>query len=214
MLVTMTDIRTEVKEEFLIRMFFEEVCYGAGTLNHLEEGPQMLAFYLSLLEPQEDKDKFEYLYERYAPLMKRVAYQKLHDEQLAEDAVHNAFMKIIKSFCKIDDPNSHKTRRFLVVVTERAAIDILRKEKSSTRVSYEQIEPLLFVTPDMLEEISAQELAGMIANLPEIYRTVLELRTYHDLSEKQIATVLGISYAAVRKRLERARNLLAEAMGE
>ena len=174
----------------------------------------MLAFYLSLLEPQEDKDKFEYLYERYAPLMKRVAYQKLHDEQLAEDAVHNAFMKIIKSFCKIDDPNSHKTRRFLVVVTERAAIDILRKEKSSTRVSYEQIEPLLFVTPDMLEEISAQELAGMIANLPEIYRTVLELRTYHDLSEKQIATVLGISYAAVRKRLERARNLLAEAMGE
>lgn len=53
----------------------------------------------------------------------------------------------------------------------------------------------------------------MFTNLPEIYRTVLELRTYHDLSEKQIATALGISYAAVRKRLERARNLLAVALG-
>lgn len=172
----------------------------------------MLTFYLSLLETQEEKDKFECLYERYAPLMKHVAYQKLHDEQLAEDAVHNAFLNIIKSFCEIDDPSSHKTRHFLVVVTEHAAVDIIRKEKPSTRVSYEQMEPLLCVTPDMLDRIAARELAKIIANLPDIYRSVLELRVYHDLSEKQIATVLGISYAAARKRLERARSLLAEAI--
>lgn len=172
----------------------------------------MLAFYLNMLETQEDKDKFEYLYTKYAPLLKHVAYQKLHDEKLAEDAVHNAFLNIIKSFTKIGDPTSHKTRHFLVVVTEHAAIDILRKERPSTSISYEEMEPLLFVSPDMLDRIAVQELAQIIANMPETYRTVLELRAYHDLSEKQIATVLGISYAAVRKRLERARNLLAEAI--
>lgn len=44
----------------------------------------MLLFYLSLLESQEDKDKFEQLYIKYASLIKYVALQKLKNEQLAE----------------------------------------------------------------------------------------------------------------------------------
>lgn len=169
----------------------------------------MLSFYLSLLETQEDKDKFEYLYKRYSSLLKHVAYQKLHDEQLAEDAVHNAFLNIIKSFCEIDDPTSHKTRHFLVIVTERAAIDISRKNNRVVHVDFEKVEPTLSITPDMLDGVAVEELSRMIAELPEIYRLILELRVYHELPEKQIAKVLNISYDAVRKRLERARSLLA-----
>lgn len=172
----------------------------------------MLSFYLSLLETQEDKDKFEYLYNRYGALLKHVAYQKLKDEQLAEDAVHNAFLKIIKNFYKIDEKTSHKTRHFLVIVTESAAVDLLRKNRSAVHVDYRSIEPTSAVTPDMLERIAVRELVRMISELPEEYRTALELRTYHGLSEKQIATVLNISYEAARKRLERARNMLAAAI--
>lgn len=172
----------------------------------------MLLFYLSLLETQEDKDKFEYLYKRYSPLLKHVAYQKLHDERLAEDAVHNAFLNIIKSFCSIDDPTSHKTRHFLVVVTEHAAIDMLRKNNHVSQVDYEDVAPTLSVTNDILDGIVVEELSQMIADLPEIYRAVLELRAYHCMSEKQIATALNISYDAVRKRLERARAMLAAAL--
>lgn len=174
----------------------------------------MLSFYLGLLETQEEKDKFEYLYKRYAPLLKHVAYQKLHDEQLAEDAVHNAFLNIIKSFCKIDDPTSHKTRHFLVIVTERAAIDILRTNNRVIHVDFDRVEPTLSVTPDMLDGVAVEELSRMIAALPENYRIVLELRVYHQLSEKQIAKVLNISYGAVRKRLERARSYLAARLQE
>ncbi len=61
----------------------------------------MFFFYLSLLESDEDKSKFTKLYSKYAKLMKYVALQKLDDEHLAEDAVHNAFMNIIKSFYMI-----------------------------------------------------------------------------------------------------------------
>lgn len=169
----------------------------------------MLSFYLSLLETQEDRDKFEYLYKRYSPLLKHVAYQKLQDDQLAEDAVHNAFLNIIKGFCEIDDPAGHKARHFLVIVTERAAIDILRKNNRVVQVDFEKVEPTLSVAPDMLDGVAVEELSRMIAALPETYRSVLELRVYHELSEKQIAKVLNISYDAVRKRLERARALLA-----
>ena len=169
----------------------------------------MLAFYLSLLETDEDRDKFEYLYKRYSSLLKYVANQRLHDNQLAEDAVHNAFLKIIQSFCEIDDPAGHKTRHFLVIVTERAAIDLLRKNRRVISVDYDEIEPLSVFRPDMLDNLAVEELAKAIASLPEVHRTVLELHAYHGLSDRQIATVLDISYEAVRKRLERARSMLA-----
>lgn len=170
----------------------------------------MLVFYLCLLENDADRDKFTRMYSKYAKLMKYVALQKLDDEQLAEDAVHNAFMNIIKSFYVIEDVNSHKTKRLLVVITENAAIDILRKNKNYPKISYEDLEPILSVEQDMLDNITVRELVEMIAELPEIYRGVLELRAYHGMSEKQIAAVLDIGYDAVRKRLERARAMLAE----
>ena len=170
----------------------------------------MLLFYLSLLKDDEDKSKFTDLYIKYSKLMKYAALQKLDDEQLAEDAVHNAFLNIIKSFYMVEDVDSHKTKRLLVVVTENVAIDMLRKSKRYSKISYEELEPILSIEPEMLDNIAVQELVEKITELPEIYRNVLELRAYHGLSDKQISAVLGIEYATVRKRLERARSMLAE----
>ena len=172
----------------------------------------MLFVYLSLLETDDDRDKFTILYEKYSKLLKYVAFQKLHDDQLAEDAAHNAFLNIIKNFHMVGDPNSHKTRRLLVVVTENAAIDILRKQKKYPQSSFDELEPVLGREQDLLDKIAVRELMDMIAALPDIHRIALELRVFQGLSEKQIAAILDISYEAVRKRLERARAMLMQQM--
>lgn len=174
----------------------------------------MLCLYLGMLDTPEEKDIFAQLYHRYAKLMKYIAYQKLGDEQLAEDAVHDAFLNLIKSFLKISDVSCHKTRRLIVIITENAAIDILRKKKHVVQADWEDVAPQLSVTPDMLEGIAVQELEQQIAALPEHYRIVLELRAYHGLTDKQIAAVLNIEHGTVRKRLERARAMLAAAIQE
>ena len=170
----------------------------------------MLLFYLNLIESQEDQDKFEQLYRKYAKLMKYVAFQKLKNEQLAEEAVHESFIEVINSFYKIDEIDSHKTKRFLVIVTENTAIDILRKEKPDQHVSYDNLEWKVSSPPDRLDHVAVGELVDIIANMPELYRTVLELRAYHGLNDKQIAIAMNISQSAARKRLERARMKLAE----
>lgn len=61
----------------------------------------MLQLYLQLLDTEEEKQGFELLYETYRKLMHWVANNILHDEKLAEDAVHEAFLRIIKNFHKI-----------------------------------------------------------------------------------------------------------------
>ena len=172
----------------------------------------MLLFYLGLLQTDGDKDKFTTLYSKYSKLLKHVALQKLNDDQLAEDAVHNAFLNIIKNFHMVGEVDSHKTKRLLVVVTENAAIDIRRKRQKYPQNSFDELEPVLGSSPDMLDGIAVRELMEMIAELPDIYRIVLEMRAFQGMSEKQIAAMLDISYEAARKRLERARAMLTQRM--
>ena len=169
----------------------------------------MLFFYLSLLETEGDRAKFIQLYEKYRGLLIYVANQKLNDPHLAEDAVQTAFLNVVRNFHSVAEIDSHKIKRFLVVVTENVAIDMLRANRIYAPVSYEQLEPVLSVDEDMLDNVAVEELADIIRELPPIYRDVLELRAYHDLSDRQIAIVLGVEYATVRKRLERARSMLA-----
>ena len=48
----------------------------------------MLAMYLTALDCEEDKNKFELLYMEYRKLMLYVANRILKDEHLAEDTIH------------------------------------------------------------------------------------------------------------------------------
>lgn len=47
----------------------------------------MVALYLSLIDKQEEKNRFEELYYRYRNLMYYIAYQVLHQDRDSEDAV-------------------------------------------------------------------------------------------------------------------------------
>ncbi len=88
----------------------------------------MLVLYLSLLDG-EDEGKFERLYYKYRRLMFTCAKEILKDDVLAEDAVHEAFLRLTKYMKKIDEIECNKTFRFVVIVVESAAKDIYRKEK-------------------------------------------------------------------------------------
>ena len=82
--------------------------------------------YLQLLPSPSDKDKFEQLYTLYRGLMFYVARRILPGEADAEDAVHQAFVSIIENLKKISEVRCPKTRSYVVIITERKAIDILR----------------------------------------------------------------------------------------
>ena len=89
----------------------------------------MLPFYLQLLETEGEKQKFERLYERYRRLMHWIAVRILQDEHLAEDAVHEAFLRILQNFDGIDEILSPKTRNFVVIVVRNTSLNLRKKQK-------------------------------------------------------------------------------------
>ena len=84
-----------------------------------------MLIYLQVIETEEDKNKFEDIYQKYRGLMYYVAYKRLHHEQDTEDAVHHAFMKIAENITAID-PVSPKTKQFVVTIVNNRVTDMLR----------------------------------------------------------------------------------------
>lgn len=174
----------------------------------------MLQFYLTLAETDDDKIKFERLYNRYKGLMLSCAYDILRDSDLAEDAVHNAFLRVLKNLSKVGELDSPHTRSFLVIITENVSKSMYSQRKRRSTIPLEEAYSCHDVGETPESSLNAKILAEKIAALPEIYSRVMLLKYLNDLSDKEIASALAISQPAVRKRLQRARELLKISLEE
>lgn len=174
----------------------------------------MLAIYLSLVEGENEKTKFEKIYMNYRVLMLSRAYEILKDRQLAEDAAQNAFVRLLNNLDKVRDADSTKTKAYVMVILENVAKTMyIKRGKQKIFELDENIPDVSNVERETENKITAKAAAEKIAELPEKYRDVLVLRYFNDLSDKDIASTLGISQPAVRKRIQRARAKLITLMG-
>lgn len=167
-----------------------------------------MLIYLTLLDTQEDVSKFEQLYKTYKNRMYYIANSILKDSYLAEDAVHNAFLRLINNLEKIEDVNSHKTKGLIVIIVKNVSIDIYRKNKKErdNTICFDNLEQI-----NGYDEIDKNDLGYLeiaISKLPENYNQVFLLKFSHELTDLEISEVLGIKPDNVRKRISRGREKL------
>lgn len=167
---------------------------------------------LTLLDNPEDSDGFQELYWRYKKLAHWVAGRILNDSHLAEDAVQEAFTRIAKHYSKISGENpvdSNRTKNFVVVVTERAAIDIYRKRKKmlEQEVFTESMEETAYAL-DNNERLEDSRVYEAIHSLPKNYSEVLLLHYVNGFSCSEIADFLGMNENTVRTNLTRGKRQL------
>lgn len=168
----------------------------------------MIALYLSLIDSDESKDKFEELYLKYRKQMKKIAFKILGDDGLAEDAVHNAFLKIISNFDKFKEIDCQETKNLIVIIIRSVSIDIYRKrnrEFEKTDILDKEIS-----TETDFSAVQVETVLKAIEALPEIYCDILLLKIEYDYKDKEIAEILGTNVNTVSKRLERARKQLKQ----
>ena len=162
-----------------------------------------MIIYLQMLETPEEKSKFEQLYLEYKGLMFHVAYEILHNEQDAEDAVHQAFVKIAENIKKIDDPMCPKTHSYVVTIVENKAIDQYRKQQK-----HQTVELIDDIQGTNAHYEGDNDLTKCILKLPARYREMILLRYHHGYSVREIAGMMGISLPAAIKLDQRAKQKL------
>jgi RNA polymerase sigma-70 factor (ECF subfamily) len=164
-----------------------------------------MIFYLSIIETPEEKSKLERIYLEYRGIMFHAANSILHNEQDAEDAVHQAFIKVAENIQKIENPVCSKTKGYVVTIVENKAIDQYRRRSKHPTVDLdEELQgiPAVYNGENIL--------TACILKLPARYREMILLRYHYGYSVKEIAAILEISFSAASKLNQRAKKKLED----
>lgn len=81
-----------------------------------------MLIYLSIIDSEEDISKFELIYNTYKNRMHHIAKDILKDVHISEDAVHMAFLRIVKNLDKIGDVDSDRTKSLVSKLPEEKDI--------------------------------------------------------------------------------------------
>ena len=163
----------------------------------------MLAFFLTMLESDEERQRFVLIYEQYHKRMERVALRILEKQHDAEDAVQNAFLQVIHHFEKISTIPCEELPFWLISIVKNEALMILRKSRNIVPLEdWDGFEKCISDTSEYMA------LVELFRQLPETYRAVLEMKILIGYTDKEIASRLGISETAVSSRASRGRSLL------
>lgn len=173
----------------------------------------MLAFYLSLLETDDDQTRFAQFYESYERRLYRAALSIVQSPAMAEDAVQDAMLKIIDhfdEFKKIEN-SCQDLGAWSVTIVKNVSLSMLRKENRHQELPEDWDAP----DPDGAESVSdAHRLVAHIRALPEIYRSVLELRLVAGWSSREVAALFHLKENTVDMRVSRGRAILRKRLRE
>ena len=165
-----------------------------------------------------DGAAYEQLVRQQGGRMLAVARRFLRRDDLAEDAVQEAFLQAFKNIARFEGGSKLSTWLHRIVVN--ACLMRLRKASRSRETSIEDLLPRYGDDSHRLEpagewvetgEAAAelreqrQLVRASIDKLPESYRNVLLLRDIEQLNTAETAELMGLSINATKIRLHRAR---------
>lgn len=154
-------------------------------------------------------DFMERCYRLYEQKMYRAAYRILQDSAWAEDAVQEAFLKLMKGQVYFEDACSDDCKKYMITVIRHSAIDIYNQKKREQNFLC-LCDEILYGKQACAEKDSGSDVdvQEIISALSPRYYEVANCLAVKNLSVKETAEVLGISETNVRKRFERAKKLL------
>lgn len=152
---------------------------------------------------------FETLLNIYGDKILRVCYLILKDINSAEDVTQEVFISVYKYFSKFKEKSS------LYTWINKIAINKCRDElkKNTEYISFEdykELEADSNTEKDVLNSVKGDKIKSCIFLMKPLYREVITLYYYQDLSIKEICEVLGENENTVKSRLIRGRKILKD----
>ncbi len=162
-----------------------------------------------MLKAQAGSDKaFGMLYRGYHASLVRFSYCFCRNEQLALDAVQDAWITIARTLDALNEPSMFRARVFQAV--RWRTIDLIRKRETSM-ISFED-DMLGVSTVENSRWATTGQIATLIGKLPDIEQQAIHLFYLEDMKLNEISAVLDVPIGTLKSRLNRARLRLREIM--
>lgn len=159
---------------------------------------------------KERKVRVEELYAAHAPSAVRLAYLLVGDHEVAQDIAQEAFLRAFGRFADMRKPDSFPSYLKVTIVNltrkhfRRRGLEKLFAERLRAR-------PVQSVNLPSVEQ--REVVTQALLKIPQRQRAALVLHYYEDLSEYQVADLLGISEQAVKSLVARGKKTLREQLG-
>lgn len=149
------------------------------------------------------------LFERFSPKMYGYCLRYSNNKADAQDVLQEGFMKVFEKISTLKNPD--QLEGWMSRIFINLAISRFRKSK---------VEPNMLSTDDIdvaeespieeFDELTPSEVLLKMQELPELYRTVLNLYAVDGHSHREIAQMLDITETNSKSILSRSRKMLRE----
>lgn len=174
----------------------EAISHAARRISLTQRGGGCLPAKIKKIPPDAER-----ALEEYGNSLYRLCSVMTGNREDAQDAVQDCFLRYMTKAPDFNDSEHEKA--WLIRVASNICHDILRHRKRASFVSLDEIRNL------GASEDNAQIL-GLLMALEEKYRIVMHLHYVEGYKTDELSALLGISSAAVKKRLQRGREALRE----
>jgi RNA polymerase sigma-70 factor (ECF subfamily) len=141
-----------------------------------------------------------------------LAYRILGDGPTAEDAVHDAFLKLWTGGVQFD-PARGSMRGLLLTITRHTSIDVTRKRGRRQRTESMYCNDATYVTegPEHATQRAdeARHVRAAVLALPAVQRRTVEMAYFSGLTRREIAASRGVPIGTVKSRLRLGMRKLA-----
>ena len=170
-----------------------------------------------------DEKAFRDLVHRYEDTVYRFAFNVCRNEEMATDTLQNTFINVYNKLDSFDGRSKFSTWLYSIVTNnclmKRRSIRTHDKElpledekilhdAETSLLSSRETSPMGSLLNEELKHIFDEA----IKKLPVDYRIVFVMRDIEDMSAAEVSKILGISVAAVKSRLFRAREFLRKVL--
>ncbi len=159
---------------------------------------------------QENAKAFEELYNHYLPKIYGYLLNRTGQKELAEDLTSEVFAKALANITNYDDRGIGFSA-WLFRIARNTLIDYKRKKKEILVDPTEMRETRSPDHPDinnLEQEEKWSYIRKTVNTLPEKYQTILSLKFFEEMSNDEIAEILGCKKGAVAVRIHRALRLM------
>lgn len=162
-------------------------------------------------------EAFSYLVQAYQTPVFNLCYRMLGDGYEAEDAAQETFLRAYENLKRYDRQRPFST--WLLSIAAHYCIDQIRKRRM-VLISLDG-EPFLDPPdrapgpePALSQHEDQHRMQHLLARLSPQDRAAVIMLYWYDLSYEEIAASLSLTVSAVKSRLHRARQMLAEGWSE
>ncbi|WP_099364751.1 sigma-70 family RNA polymerase sigma factor [Fredinandcohnia onubensis] len=153
------------------------------------------------------------LFDLYGNDLKRIAFMYVNDLSLCEDIIQEVFISCYRNLSTFRKEAQYKT--WLIRITINKCKDYQRKWSFRNLIYKPIMEPFIHSNEVAAEDVYVKSMESnhiltTISKLPAIYKDILILFYYQDLTMGEICQITNVKLNTVKSRLARGKQLLKQ----